>query len=114
MRALIHHESRGDPLAVSSSGAKGLMQLMPNTAKRFGVDDPFEPAQSIQGGVRYLRYLLDRNQGNLEFAVTAYVAGQETVDRHGGNPPSEATKAFVAAVMRTYRKAKRRGAQAAP
>ncbi len=113
-RALIHRENRGGPLAVSSSGAKGLMQLMPNTTKRFGVDAPFEPEQNIRARVQYPRDLPDRNAGNLELAMTAHIAGQEAVDRHGGNPPSAASRAFVAAVLRTSRKANRHGAQAVP
>ena len=102
VNAVIRAESRFDARAVSSKGAQGLMQLMPGTADMMGVEDPFEPRDNVGGGVRYLRQLLDRF-GDPVWAVAAYNAGPEAVDRHGGIPPYPETREYVRRVMSYYR-----------
>src|SRR5690606_27722866 len=87
VRAIIHAESAFNPLAVSSAGAQGLMQLMPATARRFGVADSFDPAANIRGGVQYLAWLLQRYNGDLTLAAAGYNAGEGAVDRYRGVPP---------------------------
>ena len=103
VKAVIAAESRFDPQAVSSAGAQGLMQLMPATADMLGVADPFEPRANVGAGVRYLRQLLDRF-GDPVWAVAAYNAGPEAVDRYGGIPPYSETQQYVRRVMAYYRK----------
>ena len=93
--AVIRQESGYDPYAVSHKGAKGLMQLMPATARRFGVKDVFDPAENVQGGVKYLRQLLDRYEGDRRLALAAYNAGEGAVDRFGGVPPYRETQDYV-------------------
>lgn len=95
IHAVIRQESGYDPYAVSRKGAKGLMQLMPATARRFGVKDVFDPAENVQGGVKYLRQLLDRYDGDRRLALAAYNAGEGAVDRFGGIPPYRETKDYV-------------------
>ena len=92
-------ESALDPAAISPKGAVGLLQLMPATAKRFGVDDRRDPAQNVEGGARYLSWLLDRFDGRTELAVAGYNAGEGAVERHGGIPPYRETRAYVQRVM---------------
>ncbi len=99
VKAVIRAESDFVPDAVSPKGALGLMQLMPSTARRHGVFRVFDPHQNIEGGVRHLRYLLDRFNGNLRLALAAYNAGEAAVDRHGGIPPYPETIDYVARVM---------------
>jgi soluble lytic murein transglycosylase-like protein len=100
--AVILVESGFDPDAVSSAGAQGLMQLMPVTAQRFDVDNPFDPHQNVSGGARYLRSLLDRYR-DYELALAAYNAGEATVDRYGRRvPPFPETLRYVPRVMRVY------------
>ncbi len=95
IRAVISVESAFDEYAVSSKGAKGLMQLMPATARRFGVSNPFDPAQAIMGGAEYLKYLLGLFRGNVAFAVAGYNAGENAVLRYGGIPPYKETRNYV-------------------
>jgi soluble lytic murein transglycosylase-like protein len=97
--AVVRHESGFDPEARSPAGARGLMQLMPATARRFGVDDPDDPAQNLRGGTRYLRWLLDRYQGDVRLALAGYHAGEGAVARHGGVPPYRETREYVRRVL---------------
>lgn len=100
-------ESGFNRLARSPKGAMGLMQMIPATALRFGVADPYDPLQAIRGGCRYLKFLSERYGGRLELAVAAYNAGEGAVDRYGRRiPPYRETREYVAAVMRGYRRAK--------
>jgi hypothetical protein len=95
VRAVIQVESDFDHLAVSSKGAQGLMQLMPDTGRRMGVTNPFDARQNIFGGVRYLRLLLDMFAGDVRLAAAAYNAGPNAVVRYGGVPPYRETRGYV-------------------
>ncbi len=95
IRAIMHAESSYNPLALSRVGAQGLMQLMPATARRFGVTDAFNAGQNIRGGVQYLAWLLKRYNGDLTKAAAGYNAGEGAVDRHGGVPPYNETQRYV-------------------
>lgn len=95
IRAVIQAESAFDPLALSARGACGLMQLMPGTARRFGVIDCFDARENIHGGTRYLKLLLARFDGSIPLSVAAYNAGEGAVARHGGIPPYRQTRAYV-------------------
>ena len=95
VRAIIHAESVYNPTALSRAGAQGLMQLMPPTARRFGVSDSFDASQNIRGGVQYLSWLLKRFNGDLTLAAAGYNAGEGAVDRHGGVPPYSETQYYV-------------------
>ncbi len=97
---VILQESGGNPRSVSSAGAKGLMQLMPETAKRFGVTNSFNPIQNIEGGTRYLRFLLDRFNGNVELTLAGYNAGEKNVEKYGMQiPPFRETQNYVPSVL---------------
>ncbi len=104
--AMAFRESRFDPQAVSRIGAQGVMQLMPRTARSLGVKDSFDPRQNVMGGTKYLKYLLDRFDGDLTLSLAAYNAGPELVSRAGPNATQEAIE-YVAAVKRYYEQALR-------
>lgn len=102
LRAVIHTESNYHATAVSSAGAMGLMQLMPKTATTLGVHEPFDPQQNIFGGARYLRLLANRYEGDMVLVLAAYNAGAGNVEKYGGVPPFEETRAYVRAVLRRF------------
>jgi soluble lytic murein transglycosylase-like protein len=103
LRAVIVVESGFNENAVSSAGAQGLMQLMPATAKRFGVSDTFDPAQNVNAGAQYLRELIDRYENDLELALAAYNAGENAVERYGRQvPPFKETRRYVPKVLKIY------------
>lgn len=101
--AIARAESGFDPAAVSSRNAQGLMQLIPDTAERFGVRDTMDPEQNVRGGLAYLRWLLLRFEGNVALASAAYNAGEGAVERHGGVPPYAETQAYVRRILNFYR-----------
>jgi hypothetical protein len=119
LASLVKAESGGNVRAVSPAGARGLMQLMPGTAKGLGVEDSFKPDQNVRGGSAYLDALLTRYHDNLALALAAYNAGPEAVDRYRGIPPYRETRAYVARVIHEFNRrvlardaeAKRRAAQ---
>ncbi len=100
VKAVIMAESRYNHLAVSKKGAGGLMQLMPNTAKSLGVQDIFDPEDNITGGVRYLKKLLNRFDGDTKLALAAYNAGSRYVRHYGGIPPFRQTRTFIKNVLK--------------
>jgi soluble lytic murein transglycosylase-like protein len=102
VRAVIQVESDYDPHAVSNKGAMGLMQLIPATAQRFGVQNPYSAKQNIEGGVNYLKYLLNLFNGDVTLSLAAYNAGENTVMRRGGVPPIPETVDYVRKVRSLY------------
>ena len=102
VEAIIMVESNYDRYAVSSKGCEGLMQLHPDTARRFGVTDSFDPEENIQGGIRYLNFLMGYFQGNLEHVLAAYNAGENAVVRYSGVPPYSETQKYVRKVTSAY------------
>lgn len=111
LAAVARVESAFNPRAVSPVGAQGLLQLMPATAERFGVDDAFDPAQNVAGGARYLDWLLDRYEDRLDLALAGYNAGERAVDRYDGIPPYRETRNYV---TRVIQHARRYGLQTRP
>jgi soluble lytic murein transglycosylase-like protein len=106
INSVIKAESSFNPRAVSPKGARGLMQLMPKTASGLGVSNAFDPAANVDGGTRYLRWLLERYDFDLVKALAAYNAGPERVDRYRGVPPYYETKAYVARIIRDFNRKK--------
>jgi len=100
--AVVCAESGGNPAAVSPKGAQGLMQLMPATARRLGVENAFDVKTNLDGGARYLRFLLERYGGDLPRSLAAYNAGENAVDASGGIPPYAETQAYVRRIMESY------------
>ena len=100
VRAVIEVESRYDAFAVSPRGAMGLMQLMPDTASRFAVRNVFNPVENVDGGVRYLKVLLERYSGQVRLVLAAYNAGEEAVDHFRGIPPFRETEQYVVRVLK--------------
>ena len=102
VEAIVSVESNYDRYAVSSKGCLGLMQLHPDTAKRFGVRDAFDPADNIRGGIRYLNFLMSLFEGNLEHVLAAYNAGEKAVVRYHGVPPYPETQQYIRKVTTLY------------
>lgn len=113
IKAIIKVESNFNHKAVSKKGAKGLMQLMPQTALMLGVSDCFHPKNNIDGGIRYISYLISLYNGNLRLALAAYNAGEGNVARHGGIPPYAETKSYVRMVMDNYKQYRKKSAEKA-
>ena len=103
LRAVIMAESSYNPYAVSSKGAMGLMQLMPQTVEEMRVGDPFDPPQNIFGGAAYLKKLLTRFDNDLSLSLAAYNCGATTVDQYGGIPPYEETRNYIRKVLNYFR-----------
>jgi len=111
LRAVVEAESNYDAEAISAKGALGLMQLMPETARGMGVTDPFHPVENLEAGARHLRRLIEKYGGQLGLALSAYNAGEKTVDSYKGIPPFSETRDYVEKVLKAYGRAvaERRG-----
>jgi len=99
IRSVVQVESAFNPTAVSPAGAKGLMQLRPRLARELGVRNPFDPRQSIMGGARFLRRLIDMHEGNIRLALASYNAGPRNVKRYGGVPPFQETQNYIKRII---------------
>jgi hypothetical protein len=106
--SVVKAESAFNPAAISPKGARGLMQLMPLTAAKLGVEDSLDPAANVEAGTRYLRQLLDRYDGDAVKALAAYNAGPERVEQYGGIPPYRETRDYVARIIGDYNRKKLR------
>ena len=104
IHAVIKQESRYDPKAVSPVGAQGLMQMMPATAKRFGLKYPFDPTANVEAGTEYLKWLLERFDGDVSLALAGYNAGEGAVDKYKGVPPYDETQKYVKQIVSNYGK----------
>lgn len=104
IHAVIKQESRYNPKAVSGVGAQGLMQMMPATAKRFGLKNPFDAAANVEAGTKYLKFLLKRFNGDVSLALAGYNAGEGSVDKYKGVPPYSETQNYVKKISATYGK----------
>jgi hypothetical protein len=104
IHAVIKQESRYDPKAVSFAGAQGLMQMMPATAKRFGLKDPFDATANVEAGTKYLKWLLQRFDGDVSLALAGYNAGEGAVDKYKGVPPYGETQNYVKTIVANYGK----------
>ncbi len=104
LHAVIWQESKYQLRARSHAGAQGLMQLMPDTAKRFGCDDPHDPVENIEAGTKYLSWLLKRFEGNVELALAGYNAGEGSVAKYDGIPPYNETRNYVKIISKRYGK----------
>lgn len=113
VRAIVQVESNFNPFAISSRGARGLMQLVPATARRFGVRNVFDPKSNLDGGVRYLKYLMNLFDGDLKLSLAAYNAGENAVDRHKGVPPFVETQDYLRKIFEIYPLSSSRGVIAA-
>lgn len=100
IKAVMHVESAFNAHAKSHAGAQGLMQLMPATARRFGVYNSYHPIDNLSGGVKYLRWLYDRFEGNIRYVLAGYNAGEGAVDQYGGIPPYRETQDYVKKVLK--------------
>ena len=113
IHSVIQVESNYNPNAVSSKGAQGLMQLIPSTARRFGVSDSFNPVENIQGGARYLKYLLDLYNNDYRLALAAYNAGEGAVAKYGDVPPYAETRNYLVQIKKRLEDALKAEAAAA-
>ena len=104
VKAVIYTESYFNPDATSHKGASGLMQLMPATAEKYGVDDLYNPRQNITAGIKHLKYLLDLYPHNIKLAIAAYNAGENAVNKYKGIPPYRETQGYVKKVMRQFKR----------
>jgi soluble lytic murein transglycosylase-like protein len=114
IKSVVMVESAFDPHAVSPKGARGLMQLMPDTAKQYGVRDAFDPLENLRAGTRHLRHLLDQFEGDLSLALAAYNAGASAVRRHGGIPDYRETVDYVRRVHNSMGKRTRQRPRPTP